>query len=249
MPTHRMIPAQNGCRAFTLVELLVVVGIVVLVAGLFLPAMLNARSRAAETVCVARLRQIGSAIAAYVQDNNGEWPRHTYFNNPTDVDSGQWSCNTVWHDNFPGSGGTKNWVALGRLYGRYLPQREVFFCPSDDWTWGDTMHDWAAPPADQNLFNSYCLRGYAQAAPPNPPLGKRFAQLKDRALVSCFFLTGSPDAAPLGFHARGNYPVYFAGGQVTLCRLPELTAEDSTAIAGKPAVQTKIWDHFDGISR
>ena len=56
---------RQPAHGFTLVELLVVVAIVALLAGLLLPAMQQARSAARRTRCVSRLRQINLAAANY----------------------------------------------------------------------------------------------------------------------------------------------------------------------------------------
>lgn len=59
---------------FTLVELLVVIGIISVLVAVLLPALNKARQSAQTVTCMSNMRQIGLAIAIYVNDNNGYIP-------------------------------------------------------------------------------------------------------------------------------------------------------------------------------
>jgi prepilin-type N-terminal cleavage/methylation domain-containing protein len=72
---------QIGKRAFTLVEVLVVVAILAVLMALLLPAMQRARYLAKETVCMNNLRQVVVGLSAYATDHRGWYPKNGAYRN------------------------------------------------------------------------------------------------------------------------------------------------------------------------
>jgi prepilin-type N-terminal cleavage/methylation domain-containing protein len=69
-----MSPPARRRPAFTLVELLVVIGIIAILAAILFPVFAQARERARMTTCVSNMRQIGSGLMMYVQDYDETFP-------------------------------------------------------------------------------------------------------------------------------------------------------------------------------
>lgn len=72
--TSTIFSKKAGSRAFTLVELLVVISIIGLLVALLLPALSKARSEAMLTQCSARLKGVGLTLINYSNDFKGEYP-------------------------------------------------------------------------------------------------------------------------------------------------------------------------------
>jgi len=77
--------SRRNTKAFTLLELLVAIGIIAVLAALLLPVMGRAKSKARNIACLNHLRQLGVAARLYAEDNGGTLPAAELLpSNPTD---------------------------------------------------------------------------------------------------------------------------------------------------------------------
>ncbi len=108
-------------QAFSLLELLLVIGVIGVLAALLVPAALTARNSAKDAVCLTQLRQIGGFLQLYVIENRGYLP-NSYRRSPN---------------------GNFYWFQLLARYGGDDPKHHiehpenVFLCPASKKRWRD----------------------------------------------------------------------------------------------------------------
>jgi prepilin-type N-terminal cleavage/methylation domain-containing protein/prepilin-type processing-associated H-X9-DG protein len=136
-------------RAFTLVELLVVIGIIALLAALLLPALGDARERSRQTQCASNLRTLAIGILVYSQENHGALPgMATTPQQPSD-----WIYWQQWQ------GPPFDVFANGPLCRYVGKDPSIFRCPSDD-----ALHHTIPAGTEQPLgpyYYSYIINAFS----------------------------------------------------------------------------------------
>ena len=144
VPSHRR-------HAFTLVELLVVIGIIALLISILLPTLNSARRSAASVKCLSNQRQLGTAIASFTIEHNNWLPKIWFNDTGPKMVSGE-----DWAYEYP-------LVGIDSVLFTYTEAAGVFECPSD--AIKGTRGKWNADPGD-DLPGSYRFNWSNQ---PNDP--------------------------------------------------------------------------------
>ncbi len=128
-PRHpRRLPRRTFSSGFTLVELLVVIGIIALLIGILLPTLGRARESSKQIACASNLRSVGQGFVLYTSENNFFLPAAYVYNTSgsdgiaPDVGGGSAAEPTL---------GYTHWSFLIYGDGETTPE-EAFSCPEFD---------------------------------------------------------------------------------------------------------------------
>jgi prepilin-type N-terminal cleavage/methylation domain-containing protein len=129
---------KSAGKAFTLLELLVVIGIISVLAAILLPTLWQAKERGKTVTCVCNLRQLGIATSLYIADQSGRFPRKWIPR--VNVTNGE-AIGGTWNSQFTPGGPDPQpvWVnqdkgpppARYRPLNSYVAPSEVYHCPKD----------------------------------------------------------------------------------------------------------------------
>ncbi|MFA5292749.1 MAG: type II secretion system protein [Phycisphaerae bacterium] len=176
-------------KAFTLVELLVVISIIAILLAVLMPSLNKARGLAKRTICASNLRQWTIAIASYGNDNNGYFPYNGTScpwcpaNSSLDSDG---ECKT--HGWKAGTDIAYGGIIVQRFWDKYILKRDkkiiagennVLYCPTQKWH--RSSYDPSKPESADNVLNSglcgyYFLTSKASWDTGNLPGGWNFGR-------------------------------------------------------------------------
>ena len=116
---------RTKSRGFTLIELLVVIAIIAILAAILFPVFAKARVKAQGASCLSNLRQLGDAVAMYVQDYDGRLPS-MWDNAAGNNRTGGWMFYTAYPNGNPG-----NMDPSRGSLNDYIKNVQLFVCPID----------------------------------------------------------------------------------------------------------------------
>jgi prepilin-type N-terminal cleavage/methylation domain-containing protein/prepilin-type processing-associated H-X9-DG protein len=230
-----MLSSGRRNRAFSVIELLVVIGIIALLVAILLPAMKRAREHSRQTQCAAQLHQLGQALQLYTNANGGYLPAwsgwHTYPDggSPDDQPGLSWTEQLAPHFTSPDSP-----IYNCPAWPDSIPRINYFLAAR----WSASRGQHSMKLSDVRMTSRFVLSGdMTLATLYPPPFGRSEHKLddcdKDDAVLPslCF----PYQASGFWMHANGNN-VLFDDGHVQVYK-----DFDPTAMTFH-ATEMKSWD-------
>ncbi len=159
---------RRAARGFSLVDVLVSIGVIAVLIALLMPSLGKVRETARQAVCGSNLRQVGIGVNLFADRHDGKLPssvfldrNSTYRRHIPDAAAQRYTVlihmRTI---NYLGAATSGLWDGLGKLYEESIPPAgAIFYCPSHK---GEhTFNKYAIPIADSSgdIFMNYQYRG------------------------------------------------------------------------------------------
>jgi len=240
----RLDTAAQWPAAFTLIELLVVIAIIAILAGMLLPALGRAKSRALATACLGNLKQLQLCWQLYVDDNDDRLPGNVALN-PGDIGSREgwtadptsWLQGNAWTDTSPVH------LQRGVLY-PYNHSLGIYRCPADKSTVRDQGRQPRTRSYSMSMYmnfrpdpedpeHSLCWHTLGQIQRPGPARAAVFIDENEKSIQQSAF----------GINAR-NYLTLFDSPLWTWISFPATRHHNAGALSFADG-HVELWRWFE----